>query len=169
MGTKEKAGKLHYSVRTTEKMIIASNHHTTLKCYLLSGNNFLTEVCGIVEPKASFEEKTGLSITSSLSNVSRKFYTELLKLQELDNIDPQLNNKYRDQFLQGFSSEESVLNHEDKQHVEDLLIDISDLFVKHRFDVGYNSEIRMKLTPEHDQHKAPPPPTANSSTGRTTS
>ena len=86
-----------------------------------------------------------------LQGVEKRIYTELSKLQELDKIDPQTHKSYRDHFLQRFKWKDSVLNESQKQQVEELLVEFSDIFAKHRFDVGYNSEITMKLTPEHDQ------------------
>ena len=252
---KEKQTKPQYTVRTLEKITIASNQQTTLKCGLISKRIF-TDVCGIVEPKLSFEDKTGLCITSSLSRtdpngylylsalnlqnneitipgnsdiaffkflspqqaetltpidpqllmlaksvnpddfvkeinqliideefnsdsqpprpkreykkfwfptpetckhperlkgVEKRIYDELSKLQELDQIDPQTNQSYRKKFLQRFEWKDSVLIEAQKQQVEELFVEFSDIFAKHRFDVGYNSEITMKLTPEHDQ------------------
>ena len=38
-----------------------------------------------------------------------------------------------------------------KRQVEEMLVEFSNIFANHRFDVGNNSEITMKLTPEHDQ------------------
>ena len=37
-----------------------------------------------------------------------------------------------------------------KGRKEKLLVEFSDIFAKHRFDVGYNTELKIKLTPEHD-------------------
>ena len=34
--------------------------------------------------------------------------------------------------------------------VEELLVEFSDIFAKHRFDVGFNTELKIKLTPEHE-------------------
>ena len=249
-----------------EKCVIAPNQQTTLKCNLQTKNKRLADVCGIVEPKVSFEEKTGLCITSSLSRtdsegnlylsalnlqtneitiprnsdialfkflspqqaetltpiepqlltlakfknpddfekeinqliideefnadsqpprpkpdykrfwfptpeackyptalkgVEKRIYNELEKLRQLDSIDPHINDEHRNQFLQRFKWNESILKVDEKQQVEDLLLEFSDIFAKHRFDVGYNSEISMKLTPEHDQPvytQSPPTP-----------
>ena len=261
----EKTTNAQYSIRTVEKTTIAPNQQTILKCVLLSKNK-LSELCGIVEPKTSFEEKTGLCITSSLSKVDssghlfisalnlqenevtiprnsdialfkflspqqaetltpidpqlltlakfknpddfvteinqlvidqtfnsesqpprpqpdykifwfqtpetcrnpeklqgveKRIYEDLLKLQELDKIDPQKDANYRETFLQRFQWKDSVLNRHQKQQLEELLIEFSDIFAKHRFDVGYISEITMKLTPEHDKPvytQSPPTP-----------
>ena len=34
--------------------------------------------------------------------------------------------------------------------MQELLVDYNDIFAKHRFDVGYNTELKVKLTPAHD-------------------
>ena len=82
----------------------------------------------------------------------------MLRLQELDKIH---HNRYYDKLLQRFNWKDSVLNHKDQQQVVDQLIEFSDIFARHRFDIGYISEITVKLTPEHDQpiytHSPPTP------------
>ena len=37
-----------------------------------------------------------------------------------------------------------------KVEVEEVLVEFSDIFPKHRFDVGYKTELKIKLIPEHD-------------------
>ena len=96
-----------------------------------------------------------------LQGVEKRFYTELSKLQELDKIDLQTDKSYRNHFLRRFKWKDPVLNESQKQQVEELLVEFSVIFAKHRFDVGYNSEITMKLTPEHDKPvytQSPPTP-----------
>ena len=34
--------------------------------------------------------------------------------------------------------------------MQELIVEYNDIFAKHRFDVGYNTELRVKLTPAHD-------------------
>ena len=62
----EKEAKPQYTVRTLEKIAIVPNQETTCKCGLLSKKIF-TDVSGLVETKLSFENNTGLCITSFLS------------------------------------------------------------------------------------------------------
>ena len=57
-----------------------------------------------------------------LQGVEKRIHTELSKLQELDNIDPQTDKSYRDHFLQRFKRKDSVLNESQKQQVEELLV-----------------------------------------------
>ena len=42
-----------------------------------------------------------------------------------------------------------VLNTDQKRQLEDFLVEYHDAFAKRRFDVGYNTELKIKLTPEH--------------------
>ena len=81
---KEKQTKPQYTVRTLEKITIAPNQQTTLKCGLISKRIF-TDVCGIVVPKLSFEDKTGLCITSSLSRTDPNGYLNLSALNLQNN------------------------------------------------------------------------------------
>ena len=42
-----------------------------------------------------------------------------------------------------------VLSADQKRELEDDLVEYYDVFPKHRFDVSYNTELKIKLTPEH--------------------
>ena len=79
----DKTGKPQYTIRTLEKCVIALNQQTMLKCILQTKNKRFADVCGIVEPKASFEEKAGLRITSSLPRTDSEgnLYLSALNLQ----------------------------------------------------------------------------------------
>ncbi len=65
-------------------------------------------------------------------------------------MDPHKNAKDRVTFLSQFNWSNSVLTREQRSMVEALLVEFSDIFAKHRFDVGYNTEMKIKLTPEHE-------------------
>ena len=80
-----------------------------------------------------------------LQNVEERIYNDLSKLQELDKIHPQTDKNFCAKFLQRFKRKDSVLSETQKRQIEELLVEFSDIFVKHRFDVGYNSEVTMKL------------------------
>ena len=78
----DKSGKSQYTIRTMEKCVIAPNQQATLKCNLQMKSKRFADVCGIVEPKVSFEEKTGLCITSiSRTDSDGKLYLYALNLQ----------------------------------------------------------------------------------------
>ena len=87
---------------------------------------------------------------SKLSPLQRDIYDQILHFQNLEKIDPKNNAKDRDLFLEKFGWQNSVLTFEQKCQVEELLVEFSDIFAKHRFDVDYNTELKIKLTPEHN-------------------
>ena len=88
---------------------------------------------------------------TALNGLEKRMFTEPQKLQELDGKNPHISNGYLDQFLQKSKWNESMLKADEKQEVEELLVDFLGIFAKHRFDVGFYSLISMKLTPERDQ------------------
>ena len=54
-----------------------------------------------------------------------------------------------------------MLTQEQRSKVEDLLVEFSEIFAKHRYDVGYSSDLRTKLKPEHTRPlytQGPPTP-----------
>ena len=54
-----------------------------------------------------------------------------------------------------------MLTQEQRSKVEDLLVEFSDICAKHRFDVGYHSDLQIKLKPEHTRPlytQGPPTP-----------
>ena len=79
----DKSGKPQYPIRTMEKCFSAPNQEAILKCNLQMKSKRFADVCGIVEPKVSFEEKTGLCITSPLSRTDSdgNLYLSALNLQ----------------------------------------------------------------------------------------
>ena len=85
-----------------------------------------------------------------MSPLQRDIYDQILHFQNLEKIDPKNNAKDRDLFLEKFDWQNSVLTFEQKRQVEKLLVEFSDIFAKHRFDVGLNTELEIKLTPEHN-------------------
>ena len=40
-------------------------------------------------------------------------------------------------------------NWDQQSQLEDILAEFNDASAKHRFDVGYSTELKTKLTPEH--------------------
>ena len=53
------------------------------------------------------------------------------------------------EFLKKFSWDTCVLNTDQKRQLEEFLVEYHDVFAKHCFDVGYNTELKIKLTTEH--------------------
>ena len=55
-----------------------------------------------------------------------------------------------------------VLSADQKRQLEDVLVEYHDVFANYRFDVGYNTELKIKPTPVHPLPvyvQGPPAPT----------
>ena len=85
-----------------------------------------------------------------LSHWQKQVYVEISEYREKGKINPIENQSDRDEFLQLFSWQDSILSETERKQVEQLLVENLDVFAKHRFDVGYNSELQTKLTPSHE-------------------
>ena len=95
-----------------------------------------------------------------MPSLQRKIYDNITELQQRDTLDPQQNSEDRETFLKQFDLSKSALTAEQIQEMQEIFVDYKDLFAKHRFDVGYNTELKVKLTPAHDLPVyVPSPPT----------
>ena len=91
----------------------------------------------------------------------RKIYEQLHHFQQLEQKNPKQNEADRNEFLSKFDWKNSVLTSDEISELEHLLIEFEDTFAKHRFDVGYNTEMKIKLTPKHSNAvymQSPPTP-----------
>ena len=96
-----------------------------------------------------------------LPQIQRDIYDQILHFQGLEKLEPKTKCQDRLTFIKNFKWENSVLTEDQRSKVEDLLVDFSDIFAKHRFDVGYNSDLKIKLKPEHTRPlytQGPPTP-----------
>ena len=74
----------------------------------------------------------------NLSALQREIIEQLLKLQEMEKLDPKGNQQDKITFLSKFPGEKLALNDEQTAVDGELLVGFSDIFAKHRFEVGYN-------------------------------
>ena len=99
---------------------------------------------------------------SNLTPLQREIFDQILKLQRQEKLDPKNNEADKLEFLKNFSWDTCVLNADQKRQLEELPVEYHDVFAKQRFDVGYNTELKIKLTPEHPLPvyvQGPPAPT----------
>ena len=54
----------------------------------------------------------------------------------------------RNKFLKQFNWTDTLQTETEKQANEDILVDYHDIFVRHRRDIGMNTEFKVKLTPK---------------------
>ena len=79
--------------------------------------------------------------------IQTRILNELQELEQFEQLNPLEGTNSRDQFLSNFYWRESILQLDAKQAVEDLLVEIHDIFARNRFDIGINTEFKVQLTP----------------------
>ena len=83
--------------------------------------------------------------------IQQRIYQELLELQELEKLNPNDDDTSRKTFLSNFDWSDTTLGPDERQKIEEILIEFHDIFARHRFDVGINREFEVKLTPNDDR------------------
>ena len=78
--------------------------------------------------------------------IQTRILNELQELEQLEKLYPLEDTNSRDQFLSNFDWTDSTLQPDAKKAVENLLVEIHDIFARHRFDIGINTEFKVKLT-----------------------
>ena len=83
--------------------------------------------------------------------IQQRIYNELLELKELEKLNPHDNETSRKTFLSNFDWTDTTLSSEERQEIEEILVEFHDIFARHRFDIGINREFKVKLTPNDDR------------------
>ena len=83
--------------------------------------------------------------------IQQRIYTELLELKQLKKLNPQDNEASKESFLSNFDWFDTTLSPEERQQIEEILMEFLDIFAVHRFDIGTNREFKIKLTPNDDR------------------
>ena len=73
---------------------------------------------------------------------------ELNELKDKEKHNPQESTESRNKFLKQFNWTDTLQTETEKQANEDILVDYHDIFVRHRRDIGMNTEFKVKLTPK---------------------
>ena len=79
--------------------------------------------------------------------IQTRLLNELRKLEQLEQLNPLDHTDSRNQFLSNCIWTDSTLHLDAKQAVEDLLVEIHDIFERHRFDIGNNTDFKVQLPP----------------------
>ena len=82
--------------------------------------------------------------------IQQRIYTELLELKQLEKLNPQDNEASKESFLSNFDWSDTRLSQEERQQIEEILIEYHDIFARHRFYIGTNRDFKVKLTPNDD-------------------
>ena len=81
-----------------------------------------------------------------MTPLQREIYDQILHFQRQEKMHPKNNEADKLEFLRKFSWDTCVLNADQKRQLEEFLVQYHDVFAKHRFDVGYDTELKIKLT-----------------------
>ena len=105
-----------------------------------SKNDEVNETYWFPTPQNPGNEKEHMPIQTRILN-------ELREVEQVEKLNPLENTNSRNQFLSNFDWTDSTLQPEAKQAVENLLVEFHDIFARHRFDTGINTEFKVQLTP----------------------
>ena len=83
----------------------------------------------------------------NLPALKRKIFDNISELQQRDSLNPQSNEKDKDTILKQIDWSKLSIKADQIAEMQHILIEYYDIFAKHRFDVGYNTELKVKLTP----------------------
>ena len=76
---------------------------------------------------------------------------ELTELKDKEKLNPQESIESRSKFLKRFDWTDTLLTEMEKQAIDVILVEYHDFFVRHRMDIGMNTEFKVKLTPKDDK------------------
>ena len=83
--------------------------------------------------------------------IKSRILREIKELEEIQKLNPTNNAEEREAFLENFNWDDSQLTEDDKNYIEEILIEFNDIFARHRLDMGINHDFKIKLTPKTDE------------------
>ena len=129
---------------TSIRHLLNNNHddaiHYINSLLKTSKTDEVNETYWFPTPKNPGNEKEHTPIQARILN-------ELRELEQLEKLNPLENTESQNQFLSNFDWTNSTLQPNAKQAVENLLVEFHDIFARHRFDIGINTEFKVQLTP----------------------
>ena len=88
---------------------------------------------------------------SKLTAVWKIIYDSFVKLPQDEKLDRTLDRENRTRYLSKSDWIDSIFSHEQKKHMENLLVIYHKIFARHRLDLGKSTGCPVKLTPEHNK------------------
>ena len=83
--------------------------------------------------------------------IQQRIYDKFLDLKELEKLNPHDNEASRTKFFSRFDWSDTTLRPDERQNIEEILIELHDFFARQRFDIVINCEFKVKLTPNDDR------------------
>ena len=83
---------------------------------------------------------------TKLNKLERRIYDEIIELRRIESLDPTKKEETREQFLSEFKDTwtDSLLSPEQIERMKDNLVSYQSVFARHRFDIGINTEFKIK-------------------------
>ena len=85
--------------------------------------------------------------------IQRRILKEIRKLIKKEQLDPTKDPESRKEFLDMFKWEGSQIEGNDKEQLEQTIVEYNDIFARHRLDIGINNSFKVKLTPKDERPK----------------
>ena len=89
--------------------------------------------------------------TNEHTPIQARILRELSELQQKEKLNPKDDTESRIEFLKRFDWINTLLTGNEKQAVEEILVECHDIFARHRMDIGMNTEFEVRLTPKDDK------------------
>ena len=142
--TPEQTKHIRPVIPTSVRHLLNNNHddafHYKNSLLKTSKTNEVNENYWFPTPQNPGNEREYTPIQTCILN-------ELRELEQLDQLNPLEDTNSRNLLLSNFDWTDSTLQLDAKQAVEDLLVEIHDIFARHRFHIGINTEFKVQLTP----------------------
>ena len=149
-----------FSVVTPEHSKFIKSVDTAILSIIPEGdpdlNTHLTELLRTNEPDQQnntfwFPTPENPGNTENHTPIQTRILTELCELQRREKLNPKDDIDSRMDFLKRFNGADTLLTETEKQAVAVILVEYHDIFVRHRMDIGMNTEFTVKLTPKNDK------------------
>ena len=133
---------------TSVRHLLNNNHDDAIHCM----NSLLkTSKTNEVNETYWFPTLQNLGNESERTPIQTRILTELRDPEQLEKLNLLEDTDSRDQFLSNFDWTDSTLQPDAKQALEDLLVEFHDIFARHSFDIGINTEFKVQLTPSDNR------------------
>ena len=110
-----------------------------------------------VEQPDNNEEKFWFPTPESTGNklnhapIQKRTLKELRDLAKLEKLDPTENEESCNKVLSRFKWTDSLIMGKDRDRLEETIVEFSDIFARHRLDIGVNAQFKFSLTPKDDK------------------
>ena len=83
--------------------------------------------------------------------IQRRILKEIRELIKKEQLDPTKDPESGKEFLDMFKWEGSQIEENDKEQLEQTIVEYNDIFARHRLDIGIKNSFKVKLTPKDER------------------